>query len=292
MTVVAVVGLGREPKQSFLACILLFRLVLGKSRKPVRFVRRSGQVARIESQSGGRHLRGSDQLCVRLLEPFCALQIDSSPVSFSVFSLRVRHNNNSSGSNWFNKPQSRRKSGKKGKVTFSDQQDSEGSSSTGSTVTPVPSPNPSTQRLRYLDHIFGSAKLPPSGDHTSAAPAAANSSPSRSIANQFDRSSSFRHSSSSSGHAASSSGPYNRRPPVQRKVGQRMADCEKEEASNLVSDRGGGREREAGYLNQYAKCSVGQIYGMCHLATLAVVAMHFPLHCASQWFISAVDDCT
>ncbi|XP_050074856.1 protein rogdi isoform X1 [Anopheles maculipalpis] len=123
-----------------------------------------------------------------------------------------------SGSNWFTKPHSRRKSGKKVKVTFSDQLDT-ASSGSGSSVPTTPSPSVSAQhRWRYLEQIF--------------VPASSNTATgNRSATSEFDRGSSFRQSNTSYGSVGS--GPYNRRAPPQRKVGQKMADCEKEEALNL-----------------------------------------------------------
>ncbi|XP_053662954.1 protein rogdi [Anopheles marshallii] len=126
-----------------------------------------------------------------------------------------------SGSNWFTKPHSRRKSGKKVKVTFSDQLDSDSSGS--SSVPTTPNPSVSAQhRWRYLEQLFA-----PSASSNRNTGAAGNRS-----ASEFDRASSFRQSNTSYG-SVSSSGPYNRRAPPQRKVGQKMADCEKEEALNL-----------------------------------------------------------
>ncbi|XP_049290430.1 protein rogdi isoform X2 [Anopheles funestus] len=126
-----------------------------------------------------------------------------------------------SGSNWFTKPHSRRKSGKKVKVTFSDQLDTV-SSGSSSSIPNTPSPSVSGQhRWRYLEQIF----VPSAGSSNSG------SGGNRSTS-EFDRASSFRQSNTSFG-SVSSSGPYNRRAPPQRKVGQKMADCEKEEALNL-----------------------------------------------------------
>ncbi|XP_053674766.1 protein rogdi [Anopheles nili] len=125
----------------------------------------------------------------------------------------------SSGTNWFTKPHSRRKGGKKVKVTFSDQLDPSDSSGSSTATTPVyssPSPSAAGQRWRYLDNVFGSSKGASAGSRSAGA---------------FDRSSSIRQSNTSFGSV--SSGPYNRRPPPQRKLGQKMADCEKEEALNL-----------------------------------------------------------
>uniref|UniRef100_A0A182PK11 Protein rogdi n=1 Tax=Anopheles epiroticus TaxID=199890 RepID=A0A182PK11_9DIPT len=125
----------------------------------------------------------------------------------------------SSGSNWFTRPHSRRKGGKKVKVTFSDQLDTGDTSSVAST----PSPSASAQhRWRYLEQIF----IPSGSVSPEAAP---NSRP----LPEFDRASSVRQSGTSYGSVGSTSGPYNRRPPAPRKVGQKMADCEKEEALNL-----------------------------------------------------------
>uniref|UniRef100_A0A182VI07 Protein rogdi n=2 Tax=Anopheles merus TaxID=30066 RepID=A0A182VI07_ANOME len=127
-----------------------------------------------------------------------------------------------SGSNWFTRPHSRRKSGKKVKVTFSDQLDATASDDGSGGSVPSTSPNPSTSaqaRWRYLEQIF----VPPSPE----------AAPNRS-GPAFDRTSSLRQSGISYASVGSaSSGPYNRRPPPQRKVGQKMADCEKEEALNL-----------------------------------------------------------
>uniref|UniRef100_A0A182K3E2 Protein rogdi n=1 Tax=Anopheles christyi TaxID=43041 RepID=A0A182K3E2_9DIPT len=126
-----------------------------------------------------------------------------------------------SGSNWFTRPHSRRKSGKKVKVTFSDQLDTTGASDGGTSgVASTPSPSISAQhRWRYREQNF--------------VPSSPEAGPNR-TASAFDRTSSVRQSSTSYGSGGSSgSGPYNRRPPPQRKVGQKMADCEKEEALNL-----------------------------------------------------------
>uniref|UniRef100_A0A182WBL7 Protein rogdi n=1 Tax=Anopheles minimus TaxID=112268 RepID=A0A182WBL7_9DIPT len=121
-----------------------------------------------------------------------------------------------SGSNWFTKPHSRRKGGKKVKVTFSDQLDTDSSGSSSVPTTPSPSVS-APHRGRYLEQFVSSAssKPGPGGNRS-----------------EFDRGSSFRQSNTSYG-SVSSSGPYNRRAPAQRKVGQKMADCEKEEALNL-----------------------------------------------------------
>ncbi|XP_050074857.1 protein rogdi isoform X2 [Anopheles maculipalpis] len=140
----------------------------------------------------------------------------------NIFPLCTRSNEERdvecSGSNWFTKPHSRRKSGKKVKVTFSDQLDT-ASSGSGSSVPTTPSPSVSAQhRWRYLEQIF--------------VPASSNTATgNRSATSEFDRGSSFRQSNTSYGSVGS--GPYNRRAPPQRKVGQKMADCEKEEALNL-----------------------------------------------------------
>lgn len=156
---------------------------------------------------------------------FAALNIDSATVYLTcvlfcfIFSPQTRER--SSGSNWFTRPHSRRKSGKKVKVTFSDQLDTTASDD-GSVPSTSPSPSTSAQaRWRYLEQIF----VPPSPE----------AAPNRS-GPAFDRTSSLRQSGTSYASVGSaSSGPYNRRPPPQRKVGQKMADCEKEEALNLVS---------------------------------------------------------
>uniref|UniRef100_A0A182SBB5 Protein rogdi n=1 Tax=Anopheles maculatus TaxID=74869 RepID=A0A182SBB5_9DIPT len=121
-----------------------------------------------------------------------------------------------SGSNWFTKPHSRRKSGKKVKVTFSDQLDTVSSGS--SSVPTTPSPSTSAQhRWRYLEQIFVPSTTGTATGHRSS---------------EFERGSSFRQSNTSYGSVGSGP-PYNRRAPPQRKAGQKMADCEKEEALNL-----------------------------------------------------------
>uniref|UniRef100_A0A182TG53 Uncharacterized protein n=1 Tax=Anopheles melas TaxID=34690 RepID=A0A182TG53_9DIPT len=159
-----------------------------------------------------------------------ALNIDSATVYLTYvlfcFAFSPQTRERSSGSNWFTRPHSRRKSGKKVKVTFSDQLDTTASDdgSGGSVPSTSPSPFTSAQaRWRYLEQIF----VPPSPEAV----------PNRSSP-AFDRTSSLRQSGTSYasvGSSGASSGPYNRRPPPQRKVGQKMADCEKEEALNLVS---------------------------------------------------------
>uniref|UniRef100_A0AAG5D7F4 Protein rogdi n=1 Tax=Anopheles atroparvus TaxID=41427 RepID=A0AAG5D7F4_ANOAO len=121
-----------------------------------------------------------------------------------------------SGSNWFTRPHSRRKSGKRVKVTFSDQLDGDSSSSGTGASSPSPS-STAGQRWRYLESIFGPSRNATNGGNHPAS--------------EFSRSSSFRQSNTSYGSGGG--GPYNRRPPPQRKVGQKMADCEKEEALNL-----------------------------------------------------------
>ncbi|XP_035905452.1 protein rogdi isoform X2 [Anopheles stephensi] len=147
----------------------------------------------------------------------------------NIFPLCTRSNDERdvecSGSNWFTKPHSRRKSGKKVKVTFSDQLDTASTTGSNSSVPTTPSPSVSSaqHRWRYLEQIFA-----PSTSAAAAAPAGNRSTGS----SEFDRGSSFRQSNTSYG-SVGSSGPYNRRAPPQRKVGQKMADCEKEEALNL-----------------------------------------------------------
>ncbi|XP_058178331.1 protein rogdi, partial [Anopheles ziemanni] len=155
-------------------------------------------------------------------------------VHFSLFSakilpLRAAIVLIASGSNWFSRPHSRRKSGKRVKVTFSEPLDASDTSSSGTATSTFSTPSPSSsagQRWRYLENIFG-----PSSSSSLPRNAPTDGRAGNRPAGEFERSSSVRTSNTSYGSVGS--GPYNRRPPPQRKVGQKMADCEKEEALNL-----------------------------------------------------------